>query len=129
MRLLRLGLVGLLLAVGATHGYQIYQSKIPNGDKVTVDGTSWPGVGHERVSGGGPRSPFGQDFEANGKKWTASLCEKDSDSDGVSNGAELGDPNCVWTEGSQPQFDVGICECACFLFRFLLVRIGLYNNI
>jgi len=30
------------------------------------------------------------------------LCMKDSDGDGLSNGEELGDPSCVWTEGATP---------------------------
>ena len=28
------------------------------------------------------------------------LCRKDSDGDGRTNGQELGDPGCVWTEGA-----------------------------
>ena len=31
--------------------------------------------------------------------WTVSLCNADSDGDGVANGVELGDPDCVWTQG------------------------------
>ncbi|KAJ8306400.1 hypothetical protein KUTeg_016945 [Tegillarca granosa] len=38
----------------------------------------------------------------------------DSDEDGYSNGAELGDPNCNWTPGSTPERAAfghpGICE-------------------
>ena len=30
------------------------------------------------------------------------LCKEDSDGDGMTNGQELGDPNCVWTEGTIP---------------------------
>jgi len=30
------------------------------------------------------------------------LCAKDSDGDGMTNGEELGDPNCVWTQGAVP---------------------------
>ena len=37
---------------------------------------------------------FYRDFNDAGKRWTRPLCEMDSDGDGVSNGAELGDPEC-----------------------------------
>lgn len=33
------------------------------------------------------------------KKWTTALCNADSDSDNKTNGVELGDPHCSWTEG------------------------------
>ena len=32
--------------------------------------------------------------------WNRTLCEKDSDGDGRTNGEELGDPDCVWQEGN-----------------------------
>ena len=35
------------------------------------------------------------------QSWTTALCNADSDGDGVSNGAELGDPNCIWTAGGE----------------------------
>ena len=31
------------------------------------------------------------------------LCEKDSDLDGKTNGEELGDPECVFVEGGTPE--------------------------
>ena len=31
--------------------------------------------------------------------WTEDLCKEDSDGDGKTNGEELGDANCTWTEG------------------------------
>jgi hypothetical protein len=52
--------------------------------------------------GGGPRNQFGLDFAAAGYTWTTDLCQLDSDGDGRTNGEELGDPLCVWTEGSTP---------------------------
>ena len=33
------------------------------------------------------------------KVWDKRLCEADSDSDGWTNGEELGDPKCLWREG------------------------------
>ena len=45
-----------------------YQTLIPNVDRIPHpcdDDLVWAGVGHYRPSGGGPRNPFGIDFEAN----------------------------------------------------------------
>ena len=43
-----------------------------------------------------------QEFAANGYAWDETICRKDSDGDGKSNGEELGDPNCVWVQGATP---------------------------
>ena len=32
----------------------------------------------------------------------------DSDGDGMTNGAELGDPDCTWTPGTAPKFSAGL---------------------
>lgn len=56
------------------------------------------GVGHMQCAGGGDRNVFGQDFQVD-RQWTRWLCEQDSDGDGWTNGQELGDPCCTWTEG------------------------------
>lgn len=45
---------------------------------------------------------FTQDFEIAKFKWSTDLCQKDSDQDGRTNGQELGDPDCKWTEGGTP---------------------------
>ena len=37
------------------------------------------------------------------KKLTETLCRKDSDGDGKTNGEEVGDPNCVCTMGAVPE--------------------------
>jgi len=80
-----------------------YRDRIPNGYNVKdTNGEVWAGVGHYRSEGSGPRNPFGEDFAAAGFQWTTALCQKDSDSDGASNGVELGDPHCVWTPGATP---------------------------
>ena len=36
--------------------------------------------------------------------WDYCLCTHDSDGDGMTNGEELGDPNCVWSLGDLPEF-------------------------
>ena len=45
--------------------------------------------------------------------WDTCLCQTDSDGDGMTNGEELGDPECLWVEGdADPSGDVthpGIC--------------------
>ncbi|KAL3870614.1 hypothetical protein ACJMK2_038662 [Sinanodonta woodiana] len=92
-------------------GYQMYQSRIPNGEIVPHPCKAnyiWRGVGHTNALGGGQRNPFGLAFYAAGMRWTKDLCKLDSDGDGKTNGDELGDPNCVWTNGQVPSKVVGL---------------------
>jgi uncharacterized protein (TIGR03382 family) len=76
-----------------------YPPLVPNG---TVFSCS---TCHISPNGGGARNPFGLaagDSNAgpnNGINWEV-LCPLDSDGDGLSNGVELGDPDCVWTSGA-----------------------------
>ncbi|ESO86958.1 hypothetical protein LOTGIDRAFT_58933, partial [Lottia gigantea] len=82
------------------------QNKIPNGDRVRnpCDNTIWNGVGHWNSKGAGLLNSFGEDFRTIGiHQWNSELCKHDSDGDGVSNGAELGDPNCLWTPSNNHQ--------------------------
>ena len=84
-------------------GYSFFRDRIPNGYKVEhpcKTNTVWNGVGHLVEQGGGNRNAFGLDFHANGKVWNKTLCMKDSDGDGQTNGQELGDPDCAWTMAS-----------------------------
>eukprot|EP00741_Cyanophora_paradoxa_P024939 tig00000056_g24073.t1 len=82
---------------------QSYQRSIPNGANVKRNGVSWPAVGHVTASGSsGAVDAFGAAFAAAGHRWTAALCQADSDGDGYSNGWELGDPCCTWTVGTTP---------------------------
>ncbi|XP_071097544.1 dopamine beta-hydroxylase-like [Haliotis cracherodii] len=94
-----------LLAVWGVDGYGHYRTRLPNGERVghpCKPNFIWKGVGHKNVKGGGPRNSFGLDFAANNHHWTPELCRLDSDEDGVSNGVELGDPDCEWTPGTLP---------------------------
>lgn len=68
-----------------------YVEMLPNGANTGVEA-----LGHTNTIGSGGLTAFGEDFAAAGNKWTKELCEKDSDGDGQSNGAELGDPCCEW---------------------------------
>lgn len=73
-----------------------FPNRIPNGRNV-------PGcehLGHEGCVSGAARNQFGVDFEAAGFAWTPEFCGKDSDGDGVTNGEELGDPCCTWTQAN-----------------------------
>mmetsp|Transcript_84414 Transcript_84414/g.239303 ORF Transcript_84414/g.239303 Transcript_84414/m.239303 type:complete len:519 (+) Transcript_84414:100-1656(+) len=96
----------LLICAGSLAGalgYPGYMSNIPNGDSVMRNGQAWRGVGHTAAAGGpSAKNPFGTAFAAEGRSWTQSLCEADSDGDGQSNGVELGDPYCTWTAGGTP---------------------------
>jgi len=101
--------MSLAMVVVCAHAYPYFGGLIPNGRNVTgCDGSAVFGVGHIRPSGGGPRNSFGLDWAAAGFAWTVELCNKDSDGDGMTNGRELGDPNCVWTPESTPSITEGI---------------------
>ncbi|XP_046576525.1 tyramine beta-hydroxylase-like [Haliotis rubra] len=103
--------------IGVSHGYRHYQDDLPNGDAVPHPCKTnflWRGVGHKNPQGGGDRNPFGLDFQQV-KQWTKELCQKDSDGDGMTNGQELGDPDCVWHPGNFPSrikniTHPGICD-------------------
>ncbi|KAK3089057.1 hypothetical protein FSP39_000478 [Pinctada imbricata] len=108
----------IFLSVCFSESYKGFQNRIPNGQNVPhpcKPNYLWPGVGHLNRNGGGIRNQFGLDFYEANMQWTTTLCQKDSDGDGRTNGEELGDPNCVWTEGAAPELTIGlshpgICE-------------------
>lgn len=39
---------------------------------------------------------------ANNVTYSKAVCQADSDGDGLTNGQELGDPDCLWTPGTLP---------------------------
>jgi hypothetical protein len=92
----------MALCATAVAAHQGYQTTLPNGPFVMRLGVEWPGVGHEASAGGGPRNPFGADYVAHNREWSTELCQLDSDGDGYTNGQELGDPDCVWSIGTDP---------------------------
>ncbi|XP_052763811.1 dopamine beta-hydroxylase-like isoform X2 [Mya arenaria] len=101
----------------AVSGYDYFRNDIPNGHTVPHPCNSaktWDGVGHQTQEGGTARNPFGLDWKDNGQVWNSSICEKDSDGDGRTNGQELGDPDCTWTIGTNiaavASSHPGICE-------------------
>ncbi|KAH9489133.1 hypothetical protein Btru_057526 [Bulinus truncatus] len=106
--------VALLPAVLA---YHTFTDLIPNGRSVPDPcnpGSVWEGVGHLVKEGQSKRNSFGKDFNTYGKKWSKELCQRDSDGDGLTNGQELGDPDCKWKKGVIPKgpstSHPGICE-------------------
>jgi len=92
--------VGLL--ADTVLAFSSFKANIPNGENVVRGGSAHKGVGHNARSGGGSLNPFGMAFSMQGKSWTKALCEMDSDGDGQTNGFELGDPDCIWSEGQTP---------------------------
>ncbi|KAK7490020.1 hypothetical protein BaRGS_00018720 [Batillaria attramentaria] len=110
--------LALCLSLPCCLAYSFYREQIPNGDRVPhpcKPNFIWRGVGHKAYAGGGERNVFGLDFNRNGHKWTRALCEADSDGDGLTNGQELGDPDCVWKAGDIPASSSnishpGICD-------------------
>ncbi|PAA77777.1 hypothetical protein BOX15_Mlig002911g1 [Macrostomum lignano] len=94
-------LVAALVPLQFAMAHIEFESRIPNGDRVPNpcrDGAVWSD----------DKNPFGFDFKAAGQQWTADLCRKDSDGDGLTNGQELGDPDCVWTVGAAPARMTGL---------------------
>merc|ERR1719453_1838938 len=78
-----------------------YVGSLPNGFQ--VKGPRNPmAIGHVNPHGRGERNQFGIDFHNNNYKWTKVLCRMDSDGDGMTNGMELGDPDCKWKKGKGP---------------------------
>ena len=73
-----------------------YRDRVPNG---YVNG---------QATGHAGSSPFRWAFRSTGYTWTTALCNEDTDGDGQSNGVELGDPCCVWTQGAVPAFTTDI---------------------
>ncbi len=95
-------IVGAACVHGSAQARPQYQTAIPNVNC---------GSCHVNPAGGGARNAFGQDVEGNmpfagpdDSTWEAIFCA-DSDGDGVTNGAELGDPCGAWRGGdADPEF-------------------------
>ncbi|PAA49104.1 hypothetical protein BOX15_Mlig007919g2 [Macrostomum lignano] len=101
----------LAALLSCSHAYRMFQSRIPNGDRVPnpcQQGDIWVGLGHQSPAGADAINPFGLDFKAASFSWTIDLCRKDSDGDGITNGQELGDPDCVWKVGAAPARTTGL---------------------
>lgn len=75
-----------------------YADKMPNGNNIASD----PAIGHFDSLGVAGENDFGKDYRKYNAQWLGGYCRDDSDGDGFTNGQELGDPCCTWTDGSQP---------------------------
>ncbi|KAK3782593.1 hypothetical protein RRG08_038373 [Elysia crispata] len=106
------------LLVGSSRAFKTFKAEIPNGNKVPHPCKAnfmWPGVGHQNRFGGGVNNQFGLDFKKAGYWWSKDICQADSDGDGLTNGQELGDPECAWSVGKIPSrtsniSHPGICD-------------------
>lgn len=98
LRPVLVSLVSLLACLSTAR--EEFVIRIPNGAAGVRPGSgiTCNHLGHTPCEPGATRNQFGKDFDANGYKWDKALCEKDSDGDGVTNGQELGDPCCEWSE-------------------------------
>ena len=90
---------GLVAEEAAARGKRV--SQIPNGAAFSCNSCHTAG-------GGSPRNAFGLEIETNfltaagaagDVLWGPELAALDSDGDGASNGAELGDPDGTWVAG------------------------------
>lgn len=85
--------VGLLCMPTDSFARPNYLSRVPNADGC--------GTCHVSPGGGGARNAFGMAFENNGLVWDDALAMNDADSDGFSNGEELGADG-SWMPGDTP---------------------------
>jgi hypothetical protein len=95
-------LVGLL-NMGAADAKPAFVSSVPNApDSCSTCHTTAPDL-----------NVFGLDVQANlaggVPNWLV-VCALDSDTDGQTNGAELGDPCCTWKKGATPAFATGLSK-------------------
>jgi hypothetical protein len=107
--------VFVLLTSWSAHAFGSFVARMPSGSFAncqtchvrTTGGEGWNLFGQAILIAGGANpsaNPTNQNAGYNhaSPTWTAALCHADSDGDGQSNGAELGDPNCVWSLGQTP---------------------------
>lgn len=95
-----------LIGLSSVFSYPQYNNNLPNGQMIPPSAI---GLGHPN---GATKlyTPFANAYVSNGRKWTKALCSADSDNDGQSNGLEMGDPCCLWTQGSAPLFTVSLSD-------------------
>ncbi|CAE8590594.1 unnamed protein product [Polarella glacialis] len=106
------------------NAFPSFRTRVPNGFRVTcptgaqgcLPGNTSAGqpdsicngIGHRTCAGATlPLNPFGLALEKYNYTWTRELCEEDSDSDGLTNGEELGDPCCLWEDYDTPSAYTG----------------------
>ncbi|KAE9353768.1 hypothetical protein PR003_g3701 [Phytophthora rubi] len=99
-------LLGALVLFGSTaDGSKKFVQRLPNGGNVE----GYIAIGHPDGTGKNEATnEFGDAFQKAGNKWTVGLCQADTDGDGQTNGQELGDPCCEWSEGATPRWTSGV---------------------
>ena len=63
------------------------------------------------------------------QQWDECLCRADSDGDGKTNGEELGDPDCVWTMGDEPEMTQGISHPGNMYIYVIKFQCMIYFNL
>jgi hypothetical protein len=99
--------VVVLLLASTTNGHSSYQNRIPNKGKGAL---SCGAYGHLSCLSSLGLTSFGHDFKHENKRWTETLCTMDSDGDGSTNGDEVGDGCCEWSQGDDPWHTTGITD-------------------
>jgi hypothetical protein len=83
------------LAAGSAEGFQGFETTVPNAVRIrTTVSRAGATLGH--MVNTRQVDVFGTAWRAAGGRWTVALCRADSDNDGIPNGVELGDPDCLW---------------------------------
>ena len=98
-----LRLLASLFILTSTYAYQQDLAKVPNGNMYGIT-LGHPGGATKKATG------FANSFYSSGQKWNKAFCQADSDGDGQSNGFEMGDPCCVWTNGKTPMFTTSLSD-------------------
>lgn len=95
--------IASLFFATTAYAYQQDLAKLPNGNSYGLT------LGHP---GGVTRKAtvLASSFYANGQKWDKAICQSDADSDGQTNGFEMGDPCCTWSIGQTPMFTTGLSD-------------------
>lgn len=106
-----LAVVAVQVLLPAALGYGSYVHYYPNGEDLEIGGKEYEALGHKSPDDGDELVNFGMDYAStrDSNVWQSecgrcngrSLCEFDSDGDGLSNGFELGDPCCQWTRANK----------------------------
>ncbi|KAE8995330.1 hypothetical protein PR001_g20152 [Phytophthora rubi] len=105
MKLLLVAVAVATLSTVQVEAKQEFVKLIPNAARVS----GVTAIGHTDGTGASSaNNDFGKAFDSAGKVWTLNLCKADTDGDGQTNGQELGDPCCEWTEGAQPRWTSGV---------------------
>jgi hypothetical protein len=80
------------LCLSSVSGHEAYLALNPNGLAAPFGVKE---LGH--IGGTDSRNPYGAAFSSSGRQYTPALCALDSDDDTFTNGFEMGDECCLWS--------------------------------